>query len=1037
MEAPEILRITLWRKVVGLGLAAGVVGVWVGHSSGKRSESRTHLVDSFGKFRILEGRLAGFPYQPLTHNPIPPELMLSGARRFNTWARRQPTSQVAVEVALLWLLEGRRDTALGYLGEALPRRGDAASLSDLAAIYLDKDIAEEPVDLIRALDAGTRAVQVDPQMSEARFNLALALERTRLTRQAISAWRDALEAEGGSAWSGEIRQRLARLEKPVSTWSGQVGRLERAVASRRQDDVREIVRRFPFEARTYGEEERLGDWAEAWLGGRKERADLFLATVRAVGLALAETRGDSLLADAVSAIDQTPSEDRGELAHGHRAYRTGMALLDRNLSSEAIGQLRLASEHLRVAGSPFVHWADLALAICWQYKGQYARALQILSRLTASKQYPSLAARANWIAGLIHVKKALPVEAGVFYRKALTLYERLEERRNISALQVLLAENLRLQGESAEAWRFRLRALESARAANSPVWLHNVLFDAAEASLGQGLPRVALLFQNEMVEEARQEREPMTVAEALVQRSRTLSRLGRFQPAAQDLIEAQWWCDRIDEGELKAATQAEIEAAEGERLFWPAPAESLKHWDRAITFYRRDRSHLLLPDLYRRRAEAQLRSGEIEKAETDLHVGIAECETIRQRLGKNPLSVAYFDQARAIFDSMVDLQASQNGRAVMAFDWAERGRARNLLDLVGAQLLTAQAIQENLPEGATLVAYTVLRRKTLAWALTPTRLVMASIEVSQEELAKKVSTLRRALAHKDKAVFQAASRDLYSLLIAPLGDLVRTHGEVIIVPDKVLTSLSFAALENPGTGRFLIEDTSLVYAPSGSHFVRAQQRARRRRVHFGEDILVIGDPAFDRHAFAGQSRLLGAAEEARAVSALYKSPRILLGEEATKERVLREARHATILHIAAHARTELGSLGFILLAPNKRSGGVGVLYVNEIYHQSFPMMELVVLAGCGTAAGDLSPGEGMMSLARPFLATGVPSVVATLWSTSDENSKKLFLDFHRALLQGTPPAEALRHAQLRALANPSQEIRWPENWAAFELIGGS
>lgn len=176
MEVPEILGVMLWKRIVGLGLAVGVAGLWVGHSSAELRDSRAHLVDSFGKFRVLEGRLAGFSYQPLSKQAIPPELMRDGARRFNAWARRQPASQVAVEVALLRFLEERRDTALGYLGKALQRRGDASSLSDLAAVYLDRGIVEtRPFDLIHALDAATRAVQADPQMSEARFNLALAL----------------------------------------------------------------------------------------------------------------------------------------------------------------------------------------------------------------------------------------------------------------------------------------------------------------------------------------------------------------------------------------------------------------------------------------------------------------------------------------------------------------------------------------------------------------------------------------------------------------------------------------------------------------------------------------------------------------------------------------------------------------------------------------------------------------------------------------------------------------------------------------------
>jgi CHAT domain-containing protein/tetratricopeptide (TPR) repeat protein len=1035
---------TLWKRALGLSLVVGVVGAWVASSGKDRSESRVRLVRTLGGERVLEGRLAGFPYRPLPKERISREALTTAARQFNTWAGRQPASYVAIEKAFLWLLEGRRDLALGYLGEALPRNGDAISLSDLAAAYLERGIAEnEPLDFIRALDAADRAFRLDPKLPEARFNLALALEKAHLTRQAIRAWREALQAERDSAWGEEIRQRLARLELEMlpPSWSGQVRRLERAISSHRKNEVREIVREFTFEARRFAEEEALGHWAEAWLEGRTGQATRSLRTAEAVGEALVQVREDSLLSETVAAITLASPERLSELAQGHRAYSSGIILLDRNLSSDAIGEFQKASAHLKAGGSPFALWADLSLAICWQYQGRYPEALQWISLVlheVSSKKYPSLAARANWIAGLVQMKQSLPVEAGAAYRKSLAVYESLCERENIAALQVLLAENRRLQGQVAEAWSFRLRALDTARSARSPVWLHNALFDAAEATLRQGLSRVALLFQNEMVEEARQQHEAMTVAEALVQRSRTHSRLASFELAAQDLVEARRWCDRIEEAMLRSATRADIEAAEGERLFWFAPAESLSHWDKAIAFYRQDRSRLLLPDLYRRRAAVQLRSGEIAKAEADLYAGIVEYEAIRQRLGNEIISVAYFDQARSIFDSMVALQASQSERA--AFDWAERGRARNLLDLLGTPLLDAQAIQESLSPKATLVSYAVLNRMTLVWVVTRERLSMCSIEIPQEDLARKVRALRRSLSREDRTAFRTLSQELYATLIAPARKARETDGELIIVADKFLASLPFAALQDPDTGRFLVEDKALVFAPSGSHFVRAQKRSRELHLRFGNKILAVGNPAFDQVSFPIQRRLPGAAKEVSEISTLYDQPIVLIGEEATKERVLEEARHTSVLHLAAHALSEAepGGFGSILLATSSHDvGDAGILYSHEVYRKSFPNLGLVVLAGCGTAAGEISAGEGVMSLARPFLAKGVPSVVASLWNSSDITSRKLFLAFHRTLLSGKTPAEALQEAQVQALTDTDLKVRWPGYWAGFQVFGGS
>ena len=91
---------------------------------------------------------------------------------------------------------------------------------------------------------------------------------------------------------------------------------------------------------------------------------------------------------------------------------------------------------------------------------------------------------------------------------------------------------------------------------------------------------------------------------------------------------------------------------------------------------------------------------------------------------------------------------------------------------------------------------------------------------------------------------------------------------------------------------------------------------------------------------------------------------------------------------------------------------------------------LVVLAACTTAGGAIRRGEGILSLARPFLAAGVPSVVATLWDIDDHASVAFFADFHARLAAGGQPARALRAAQLSAIATTL-----PSVWAAPILVG--
>lgn len=1042
-EVLHISRIAFWRIVFGLFLAVGTAGILCLHSVDEQSESRSEFVDAFGSIRVLEGRLVGFPYEPLPQQTPSSERIATAARTFHGWVGRQPSSLVATEIALLRLMEGKRDLAIDFLEGALQGTSNAAYLSDLAAAYLDRAKAEEkPLDLLQAVNAADRALQIDRDLPEGLFNLALALEALQLERQAVRAWTHALAEEVDSTWTGEIRDRLARLEEARPSWDEQPKRLERAVLSGNRGEILAIVRQFPFRVRRYSEEEKLGHWAEAWLKGQTAEANKALAVARALGRARAQLYGDHLLAEVVAAIDKATPESRLNLAHGHLEYKNGISLLDRNLGSEALDRLQMASKHLKAGGSPFFLWAELGISICLHYQGAYAETFDLLLRLRSGlepKLYPSLVARVEWILGLVEMRLLRPVESTVSYRRALMLFETLGEIENVCALHTLLAENLRLAGNAEEAWKHRLWALELARNSDSATWTHNALFDAAESALGQKLPRIALYFQNEMVEETLGRGDPLAITEALIQRSRTLSRVGKADEAAQDLTSAREWVGRIGEDGLRESTLADIEGATGEMLLRSAPAKSLKHWNYAVKFSEEKNASFILPNLYRYRAEALLRTGNPRWAEADLRSGILRYGDLRRKYGDDLPNPAYFDQEQSVFDSMVELQASYRGRLDLAFEWAEQGRAQGLLSsLDGIGVLSATKIQARLSQETTIVAFSVLRQKTLAWVITRDLISFVKIDVSADQLEAKVNLMRRALATRKPERFRSVSSDLYELLLVPLEVSDESGDLLVIVPDKALRALPFAALWSSQEGRYLIEKHPLSIALSASHFVEAQEKLSHSKVE-KRSILAVGDPAFEKKTFSGLRRLPGAAKEAKEIASLYQDRQLLVGADATEEHVLSGGKTADILHIAAHA---LGGQGFgpfaaILLAANGDGSDSGILYAHEIYGHNFPQTELVVLAGCDTAAGDPSYGEGSTNLARPFLAGGVPTVVASLWKARDTSSRTLLVRLHQELQGERSPAEALQAAQLQALVDPKIEDRWPASWAGFQVVGGS
>jgi CHAT domain-containing protein len=71
-----------------------------------------------------------------------------------------------------------------------------------------------------------------------------------------------------------------------------------------------------------------------------------------------------------------------------------------------------------------------------------------------------------------------------------------------------------------------------------------------------------------------------------------------------------------------------------------------------------------------------------------------------------------------------------------------------------------------------------------------------------------------------------------------------------------------------------------------------------------------------------------------------------------------------------------------------------------------------------------------MSLAESFLASGVPAVIGSLWRIDDRKTRDLLVAFHKNLNSGEGGAEALRHAQIDAVARGEVS-----SWAGFQLIG--
>jgi CHAT domain-containing protein len=292
-----------------------------------------------------------------------------------------------------------------------------------------------------------------------------------------------------------------------------------------------------------------------------------------------------------------------------------------------------------------------------------------------------------------------------------------------------------------------------------------------------------------------------------------------------------------------------------------------------------------------------------------------------------------------------------------------------------------------------------------------------------------VARLRRAVDRRaplDQA--QPPVESLFETVLRPVVKWLPDGAPLVVIPDGPLHLVPFAALRDGSRARYLVEDHSIVVSPS----LRVGQRAHRLRAALAPArhpaALVVGAPAVSAERGTPLPILRAAAQEIAELVRLYPRARRLEGREATRERFLAELAKADVVHFAGHAlaNPEYPLLSRLLLAPDAKSRATGAVLAREINSLHLPRTRLVVLAACSTAAGQTRRGEGALSLARPFLVAGVPSVVGTLWDIDDEVAGEIFVEFHRGVRESGDVAKALQAAQVMALrgVHGAHSLQW-------------
>ena len=161
-----------------------------------------------------------------------------------------------------------------------------------------------------------------------------------------------------------------------------------------------------------------------------------------------------------------------------------------------------------------------------------------------------------------------------------------------------------------------------------------------------------------------------------------------------------------------------------------------------------------------------------------------------------------------------------------------------------------------------------------------------------------------------------------------------------------------------------------------------------------------------------------------------------LGQEATKNRFIREVPNYRLLHLSTHGIVddEHEEDTFLAFATSQSKNTYEKLSIRDIYNLRLNA-DMVVLSACEAGIGKLQRGEGIISLARAFAYAGSKSIITTFWSVDDKQTSLLMEEFYKLLANGKTKDEALRLAKLKFIETNKNLKAHPFFWGGIFNIG--
>lgn len=324
----------------------------------------------------------------------------------------------------------------------------------------------------------------------------------------------------------------------------------------------------------------------------------------------------------------------------------------------------------------------------------------------------------------------------------------------------------------------------------------------------------------------------------------------------------------------------------------------------------------------------------------------------------------------------------------------------------------------------------------------------------------------------------------YNNYFAPLADHLKKQNinRIYLSSDGVYNQININSIENPKTGKFLIDEFDIRLVTNTRELVEASPS----RKSSDQSSVLMGFPKFNLDAGElpasgktsvtrganrawrggllrymrgdeGISVLPGTQVEIQKIAELFGQDTQVHMEGGASERTAKTVNNPQVLHIATHGyfledeaiqrhdkqsyfSNPLLNAGLMLAgaenflktgAPINDHGDDGILTAFEAMNLKLNDTQLVVLSACETALGDVRNGEGVYGLQRALKLAGARSIVMSLWNVDDEATQQLMTTFYEEMLRTGDQHKAFRTAQQKV----KEKYRSPFYWGAFVMVG--